>query len=114
MNFIKRTGLIFFSCVLTAASYGKDTGKTLFIDRNAPDIYKCASSLTNEMEKRVSFMSAYAYAVGEENASGHMVVTAPTCGSSGVIPSVLYYLYHLRHYKYIPNYNLYYNYLKDI
>lgn len=32
MNFIKRTGLIFFSCVLTAASYGKDTGKTLFVE----------------------------------------------------------------------------------
>lgn len=81
-------------------SHGQiQAGKTLFIDRNAPDIYKCASSLTNEMEKRVSFMSAYAYAVGEENASGHMVVTAPTCGSSGVIPSILYYLYHHLHFS---------------
>ena len=33
---------------------------------------------------------AYAYAVSEENASGHVVVTAPTCGACGVLPSVLY------------------------
>lgn len=35
---------------------------------------------------------AYALAVSEENASGGIVVTAPTCGSSGVIPAVLYHL----------------------
>ena len=35
---------------------------------------------------------AYALAVSEENASGGMIVTAPTCGSSGVIPGVLYHL----------------------
>lgn len=35
---------------------------------------------------------AYALAVSEENASGGVVVTAPTCGSSGVVPSVLYHL----------------------
>lgn len=33
---------------------------------------------------------AYAYAVSEENASGEIVVTAPTCGACGVLPSVLY------------------------
>ena len=35
---------------------------------------------------------AYALAVSEENASGGAIVTAPTCGSSGVIPGVLYHL----------------------
>ncbi|MFH0993842.1 MAG: L-serine ammonia-lyase, iron-sulfur-dependent, subunit alpha [bacterium] len=37
-------------------------------------------------------VSAYAYAAAEENASGHQVVTAPTCGSSGVVPAVMRYL----------------------
>lgn len=37
-------------------------------------------------------ISAYAYAVSEENASGGIVVTAPTCGSAGVLPAVLYYM----------------------
>jgi L-serine dehydratase len=35
------------------------------------------------------FLPAYALAVSEENASGGVVVTAPTCGSSGVLPAVL-------------------------
>lgn len=35
---------------------------------------------------------AYALAVSEENASGGVIVTAPTCGSCGVLPAVLYHL----------------------
>ena len=34
---------------------------------------------------------AYAYAVSEENADGGVVVTAPTCGSSGILPAALRY-----------------------
>jgi len=37
------------------------------------------------------WLCAYAMAVNEENAAGHMVVTAPTNGAAGVIPAVLYY-----------------------
>ena len=37
-------------------------------------------------------IAAYAYAVSEENASENIVVTAPTCGSCGVIPAVFYYM----------------------
>ena len=35
---------------------------------------------------------SYALAVSEENASGGTIVTAPTCGSCGVLPSVLYHM----------------------
>jgi L-serine dehydratase len=35
---------------------------------------------------------AYALAVSEENACGGTIVTAPTCGSCGIMPSVLYHL----------------------
>ena len=38
-------------------------------------------------------IAAYAYAVSEENAAENVVVTAPTCGSCGVLPSILYYMY---------------------
>lgn len=34
---------------------------------------------------------AYAYAVGEQNAAGGRIVTAPTCGASGVLPAVMLY-----------------------
>lgn len=40
-------------------------------------------------ENRV--VSAYAFAVSEQNADGEVIVTAPTCGSAGVMPAVLYY-----------------------
>lgn len=35
---------------------------------------------------------AYAFAVAEQNAAGGTVVTAPTCGSCGVLPAVMYYM----------------------
>ena len=34
---------------------------------------------------------AYAFAVSEQNASGEKIVTAPTCGASGVLPAVMYH-----------------------
>lgn len=42
---------------------------------------------------------AYALAVSEENASGGQIVTAPTCGSCGVVPAVLYYLQQTREFS---------------
>lgn len=46
------------------------------------------------------WLCAYAMAVNEENAAGHMVVTAPTNGAAGVIPAVLYQL--IKHEKGTP------------
>jgi len=40
-----------------------------------------------------NLLSAYALAVAEENAAGGIIVTAPTCGSAGVLPGVLYYFW---------------------
>jgi L-serine dehydratase len=45
----------------------------------------------------ISLLFAYALAVSEENASGNSVVTAPTCGSAGVLPAVLYFLQEEQH-----------------
>jgi L-serine dehydratase len=42
--------------------------------------------------KRFGSLAAYALAVSEENACGGIIVTAPTCGSAGVIPAVIRYL----------------------
>lgn len=39
----------------------------------------------------MSLISIYALAVGEENAAGHRVVTAPTNGACGIIPAVIKY-----------------------
>jgi L-serine dehydratase len=48
--------------------------------------------LSGVPQQRSGFLSAYALAVAEENSSGGLIVVAPTCGSSGVVPAVLYYL----------------------
>jgi len=41
--------------------------------------------------KRQGLIAAYALAVSEENATGGIIVTSPTCGSCGVLPAVLHY-----------------------
>ena len=56
---------------------------------------KLHESLQSDPENTNSsdWLCAYAMAVNEENAAGHMVVTAPTNGAAGVVPATLYYLY---------------------
>lgn len=56
--------------------------------------YKIKSKGYDGSMKTRSKIYAYALAVSEQNASGGKIVTAPTCGSCGVLPAVLY---HLRH-----------------
>lgn len=61
----------------------------LGVERRAKKLYSLLKdkSLGNTNE----LLCAYAFAVSEENGSGHMVVTAPTNGAAGVIPAVIYY-----------------------
>lgn len=63
----------------------------LRLQRRARSIYQRSRFLQPEF-RRTGFVSAYATAVSEENASLGTVVTAPTCGSAGVIPGVLRFL----------------------
>ena len=63
----------------------------LHLARKANSYYIRAREYSGSLRRR-SFIYAYALAVSEQNAAGQIVVTAPTCGSCGVIPAVLYYL----------------------
>ncbi len=63
----------------------------LGLARKALSVYR-KTSMTGQHMKRTGLLSAYALAVAEENAAGGRIVTAPTCGSCGVVPSVIYYL----------------------
>lgn len=47
------------------------------------------ATLSGTILQRAGLVSAYALAVSEENASGGVIVTAPTCGSCGILPAVL-------------------------
>lgn len=60
----------------------------------AKKLYQSALNIKAEDERAEMLISAYAYAVAEENATGREIVTAPTCGSAGVLPAVLYHAYH--------------------
>ncbi|MDR2865105.1 MAG: L-serine ammonia-lyase [Spirochaetaceae bacterium] len=46
----------------------------------------------SSFERQICLLNAYAYAASEENAAGNMIVTAPTCGAAGVIPSLLMFM----------------------
>ncbi len=64
----------------------------LGVARKAKLLYekRCYNESADVTMNRV--IAAYAYAVSEENADENIVVTAPTCGSCGVLPSVMYYM----------------------
>ena len=81
----------------------KKTGKIisngnprLNVSRVAKDIYKEAFDMKDETSKDKLLITAFAYAVSEGNACHERIVTAPTCGASGILPSILYYEYHFR------------------
>jgi L-serine dehydratase len=58
----------------------------------AGDVLKRAMDDTYVGQRGVGVVSAYALAGSEENARGHLVVTAPTGGSAGVLPAIVYVL----------------------
>jgi len=63
----------------------------LGIRRKASDYMIRAKGYGSSVKSR-GLVYAYALAVSEENACGGKIVTAPTCGSCGVMPAVLYHL----------------------
>ena len=67
----------------------------LHLRRKAASYYVKATGYKDNLRTR-GLVFAYALAVSEENASGGRIVTAPTCGSCGVLPSVLYHLWRSR------------------
>ncbi len=64
----------------------------LGLRRKASAYHTKAKGNTDSLRSRALIYS-YALATSEENACGGLIVTAPTCGSSGVLPGVLYHLW---------------------
>lgn len=63
----------------------------LGLARKASSYFVKAKNFSGSLRGKTLIFS-YALAVTEENANGGLIVTAPTCGSSGVVPAVLNYL----------------------
>ena len=72
------------ACVDRGLSASGLLNKELNYYRSAADLYK-------QSEDDMSRCIAYAYAVGEENAAGHKITTAPTLGSAGIVAAIAYY-----------------------
>lgn len=64
----------------------------LSLPRRAGAMLSYANDRVGSLRDR-NLLSAYALAVSEQNASGGTIVTAPTCGSAGVVPSIAYFFW---------------------
>lgn len=67
----------------------------LQVQRRAPRLYQKLQKAGDpklDGTLLMEWLDLYAIAVNEENAAGHRVVTAPTNGAAGIIPSVLQYM----------------------
>jgi L-serine dehydratase len=58
----------------------------------AGDVYRNAMKESEPARRGIGLVSAAALAGSEENARGHLVITAPTGGSAGVLPAIIYSL----------------------
>ncbi len=63
----------------------------LGVQRKARYLYEQELSTEVPQVRECRLICAYAYAVSEQNADNGTIVTAPTCGASGVLPAVLKY-----------------------
>lgn len=63
----------------------------LGVSRKAHSFHRKAQLFSQQLSQNGT-LASYAYAVAEENASGGLIVTAPTCGACGVLPAVIRYL----------------------
>ena len=63
----------------------------LDLQRKAGLLFRQFSPSETPETRENRIVCAYAYAAAEQNAGAGTVVTAPTCGASGVVPAVLYY-----------------------
>ena len=71
----------------------------LHVERKAQYLYQQRHIDESPMTRMNRIVCAYAFAVAEQNASGGTIVTAPTCGSCGVVPAALLYMKESRDFR---------------
>ena len=63
----------------------------LHVHKKAKQLYNSYKENENRETREDRLVCALAFAVGEQNAAGQRIVTAPTCGAAGVLPAVMLY-----------------------
>ena len=71
----------------------------LNVQRKARYLYERQHAQEIPQVRELQLVCAYAFAAAEQNAANGTIVTAPTCGSCGVLPAVLMYLQGKYHYS---------------
>jgi L-serine dehydratase len=66
----------------------------LGVHKKAKQLYNSYKENENRETREDRLVCALAFAVGEQNAAGEKIVTAPTCGAAGVLPAVMLYHKH--------------------
>ena len=90
-DYLENVRFVMATACLNGLSKTGELPGGLHVLRKAKQLFssKIENELANTHELRTA--ASYAFAVSEENASGGLIVTAPTCGASGVLPAVLAY-----------------------
>jgi len=88
---LDRIAAVMMACIDRGLSRTGFLPGNLKVRRRAPEIWQklAGGPASNEREQLFDWLNVYAMAVNEENAAGGQVVTAPTNGAAGIIPSVI-------------------------
>ena len=85
-----------WDCMLASINNGLNAEGTLpgslGTTRKAHLLYYIEQNNETPEIREQRIVCAYAFAVSEENAAGNRIVTAPTCGASGVLPAIIKYV----------------------
>jgi len=90
-SFLKKIWKIMSSAIKRGLENEGVLAGGLGLPRKAASFYAKSKNSSGHI-KHTNTVFSYALAVAEENAAGGEIVTAPTCGSAGVLPAVLYHL----------------------
>jgi L-serine dehydratase len=91
--FLDKIAAAMIATVKTGLSYKDDVlPGPIKLHSKAATVYERAMDDNYESDRAIALVSAFALAASEENARGHLVITAPTGGSAGVMPAIVYAL----------------------
>lgn len=91
-NYLKKIYMTMKKSIENGINKAGELQGNLHVLRKAQQLYYAKKIKESTDISELRLVSSYAFAVSEENADGGMIVTAPTCGASGVLPAVLFYL----------------------
>ncbi len=88
---LDRIAEVMLACIARGLTKTGTLPGVLKVRRRAPEIWQKlqAAPQSNEREQLFDWLNVYAMAVNEENAAGGQVVTAPTNGAAGILPSII-------------------------